>query len=209
MSIIEHQICSVFIDLWRLEQKFQQPWCYPFEGSTVVRKRFIGLKIDARTIGLVPCCHRSGSFDRLSSAEGWIRERYGDPRLWWSNFDVYNYLNVLFASVFIDACTCTRDKRTSWGCARYERKKWGVYCFMLSGLCHVGCARLAGQKYLIKLYSLVLERRGTGFCLDLLSVCVASFLFFHALSLLLRLPISHRSSGYLFCMDKLFVLNFA
>lgn len=56
-------------------------------------------------------------------------------------------------------------------------KKWGVYCFMLPGLCHVGCARMAGQKYLIKLYFLVLERRGTGFCLDLLSVCVASFIF--------------------------------
>ncbi|KAK6792897.1 hypothetical protein RDI58_011978 [Solanum bulbocastanum] len=70
MSIVEHKICSVFIDLWRLELKFQQPRCYPRDGSTFVRKRFIDLIRDARTIQMVPRCNRSNSCVRLSSAEG-------------------------------------------------------------------------------------------------------------------------------------------
>ncbi len=125
-----------------------------------------------------------------------------DLRLWWFNFDVYNYLNVLYALVFIYTCICTRDERMSEDVRGMRGKKWGIYCSMLPGLCHVGCARMAGQKNLIKIFFLVLERRGTGFCPDLLSVCVASFLFFMLFPCSCVQQFLHRSSGYLFFMDK-------
>lgn len=51
--------------------------------------------------------------------------------------------------------------------------------FMLPGLCHVGCARMAGQKYLIKMFLFGFrgERHGVlpG---SSLCACLVSFLFF-------------------------------
>ena len=50
------------------------------------------------------------------------------------------------------------------GCLRREMrgKKMLVMLSRLCDLCHVGCARLAGQKWLIKKLSLVLEGRWYG-----------------------------------------------
>lgn len=69
--------------------------------------------------------------------------------------------------------------------------------FVLPGLCHVGCARMAGQKYLIKMFLFGFrgERHGV---LPGSPLCASRVLFiFPALSLHL-LPVTlHRSGGYL------------
>ncbi|KAK4351990.1 hypothetical protein RND71_027508 [Anisodus tanguticus] len=83
-------------------------------------------------------------------------------------------------------------------CVRYEGKKRHLL-FMLPGLCHVGCARMAGQKYLIKLFIFgVGEERHGGFCPALLSLRGVGGLFiFPALCMFLVPTILRLSSGYL------------
>lgn len=70
------------------------------------------------------------------------------------------------------------DKRFE-RCEGYEGKNWDLL-FMLAGLCHVGCARMAGQKYLIKIWFFGVwrgEARGFIFYPALLSLCGVSVLF--------------------------------
>lgn len=79
---------------------------------------------------------------------------------------------------------------------RHERKKERYLLFMLPGLCHVGCARMAGQKYLIKVFFWCLRGEVRGFAR--ISSLVCRPFYFHALSLLPRPTILHRSGGYCF-----------
>ncbi|OIT04062.1 hypothetical protein A4A49_13667 [Nicotiana attenuata] len=64
---------------------------------------------------------------------------------------------------------------------------------MLPGLCHVGCARMAGQKYIIKVFILCVgEEKARGFA-RLSSLCVSRVLFGSALSFFLRPTALRRS----------------
>ena len=80
-----------------------------------------------------------------------------------------------------------------WATLWVMRGKIEVFIVMLSGLCHVGCARMAGQKYIIKVFILgVGEEKARGFA-RLCSLCVSRVLFGSALSFFLRPTTLRRS----------------
>ena len=69
-------------------------------------------------------------------------------------------------------------------CVRSERKKWDVE--LSPDLCHVRCACMAGQKYLMKFFVFVFVGDGTGVLPG--SPSVVSCLFFPVSSLLISHP---------------------
>ena len=79
------------------------------------------------------------------------------------------------------ACICTRGWKIEWRLCEMWEGKVRYLLFMLPGLCHVGCARMAGQKYEIKVFILGVGRwEGTGVCPALISLrvlCLFSLLF--------------------------------